>query len=330
MQGLDITIENHAGELRHGKDWIQKMAHDYGYINGMTGADGDEMDVFIGPNPDAKSLYVVEQNNEDGNFDEHKIMAGFSNIGEAKDAYHANYPKGWNGMKNISEVKNDEFRGWYEGLAGYQNTVVTKKAKDLRSKLVSDYEGLAGDPDFKNKKENTMKTLNAKGAGSTPFKTKNEALNYKMKKEQEGFEGVKLHEDDGFYTVSWLSGPKENSMQDTYRVGTHNRDSLVSRGKSSYGSKIDNSVCECPVCMGGKRFGMFACKNCKGEGTIRNDANASRLFDQYCSEKGITGESDDDAEKLTPNRILPWLAGKGIHGNEATKIMDIWEHMLGA
>lgn len=219
MQGLDITIENRAGELRHGKDWVQRMAHDYGYINDTVGADGDGMDVFIGPNPDADSLYTVEQQNESGKFDEHKIMAGFSNISEAKDAYHANYPKGWDGMKNISEVKNDEFWGWYEGLAGNKNAVVTKKAKDLRKKLVSDMEGYAGDPDF--------------------------------------------------------ATTKENSMEDTYKFGNHNQTDLTTRGKNTYGSKVDNSVCECPVCFGGKRLGMFACKNCKGEGIVRNAKEGS-------------------------------------------------------
>lgn len=59
-------------------------------------------------------------------------------------------------------------------------------------------------------------------------------------------------------------------MEDTYTVGSHNRTELVNRGKNTYGSKVDNSVCECPVCYGGKRLGLLACNNCKGTGVVEN------------------------------------------------------------
>lgn len=112
---LKVTIENPKGSMRHGKDWSQKMAHDYGFINDTVGADGDALDCFCGPNEDADTFYVVEQCNAAGDFDEHKIMLGFSNMLEAKEAYMANYPEGWDGLKNISEKDVEDFWDWYNG-----------------------------------------------------------------------------------------------------------------------------------------------------------------------------------------------------------------------
>lgn len=114
--GLDITIESPAGSLRHGENWIQHMAHDYGYINDTLGADGDELDVFLGPNLKSNKFYVVEQNKTDGSFDEHKIMLGFDSIEDAKAAYHANYPDSWNGFRNIQELFMSQFKEWYQNF----------------------------------------------------------------------------------------------------------------------------------------------------------------------------------------------------------------------
>ncbi|MDC4801367.1 hypothetical protein NQ814_17690, partial [Acinetobacter baumannii] len=52
IAGLRIAIENPAGSIRSGKDqegnlWQVQMKHHYGYIEDTTGADGDELDVFI-------------------------------------------------------------------------------------------------------------------------------------------------------------------------------------------------------------------------------------------------------------------------------------------
>lgn len=112
FQDLKIVIENKAGSLRYGKQWVQKMAHDYGYIKNTIGADGDEIDCFVGPNEDSEFVFIVEQVKENGEFDEHKVMLGFSNIAEAKDAYFANYPQDWDGFKGIVEV--DDFWEWYK------------------------------------------------------------------------------------------------------------------------------------------------------------------------------------------------------------------------
>lgn len=113
IQGLDIEIESPKGSMRHGDKWIQKMAHDYGYICGTVGADGDEVDVFVGPNPMSKKMFIIEQIDSLGEFDEHKVMLGFDSIMEAREAYFANYPIDWDGFKHIQELFVTDFKDWH-------------------------------------------------------------------------------------------------------------------------------------------------------------------------------------------------------------------------
>lgn len=90
-QGLEIVIENEVGSKRN---WVNEkgetgtitMQFPYGYIKGVKGNDGDELDCFIGNNPYAKSVYTVRQVNSLG-YDEEKIMLGWDTIEEAKEAY---------------------------------------------------------------------------------------------------------------------------------------------------------------------------------------------------------------------------------------------------
>lgn len=138
FQDFDIVIESPKDTLRYGSDWVQKMANDYGYIEDTIGEDGDEMDCFIGPNPEAENFYVVEQNKDNGEFDEHKIMLGFSNIAEAKDAYFANYPENWDGLKNISEYPVKKFWKWYKGLNKKENAMRENKGYKFHRATATD------------------------------------------------------------------------------------------------------------------------------------------------------------------------------------------------
>lgn len=117
LDGYDITIENPKGSTRSGVDangqpWSVTMNNDYGYIKGTEGVDGDHIDVFLSDDPTTGNVYVVDQVNGDGSFDEHKVMYGFSSSDEARDAYLANYSPGWKGLGTISEVSKDEFKKW--------------------------------------------------------------------------------------------------------------------------------------------------------------------------------------------------------------------------
>lgn len=115
FQGFDISIENPKGSLREGvnktgKPWQRKMYFDYGYIRRTEGVDGDHVDVYVGPDEDAKYVYIVHQKKADtGEYDEDKCMLGFRSEAEAKQAYLMHYNKpGFFGA--ISAVPLEMFR----------------------------------------------------------------------------------------------------------------------------------------------------------------------------------------------------------------------------
>ena len=121
--GYDYTIENPKGSYRsgvdeNGKEWKQKMNDTYGYIRGKFGKDGDHLDMFINDKVDLDNwngdVYVVDQVNQDGTFDEHKVMYGYDSLDEAKKAYLSNYKKGWTGLGNITPVSKADFDKWLD------------------------------------------------------------------------------------------------------------------------------------------------------------------------------------------------------------------------
>ncbi|WP_333826848.1 PLxRFG domain-containing protein [Pararhodobacter sp.] len=93
-RGLTLSIENAKGSVRRkvGPDgktaWEVTMPADYGRILRTKGADGDHVDFYMGPDPAADRVFVVDQKNaETGAFDEHKVMLGFVNQQQARDAF---------------------------------------------------------------------------------------------------------------------------------------------------------------------------------------------------------------------------------------------------
>ena len=119
---FDITIEQPEGSIRrgtdaNGKQWESKMHNTYGYIRGTEGVDGDHIGVFLSNDMDGwngAQVFVVDQYNPDGTFDEHKVMLGFNDASDAKNNYLANYEKGWeNGRRiDVSAVNLEDFEKW--------------------------------------------------------------------------------------------------------------------------------------------------------------------------------------------------------------------------
>lgn len=119
---FDITIEQPEGSIRRGTDasgkqWESKMHNTYGYFRGTEGVDGDHIDVFLSNDMDGwngAQVFVVDQYNPDGTFDEHKVMLGFNDASDAKNNYLANYKKGWeNGRRiDVSAVSLADFEKW--------------------------------------------------------------------------------------------------------------------------------------------------------------------------------------------------------------------------
>ena len=116
LQGLDISLENLKGSTRSGtdpdgNDWEVTMQHHYGYIKRTEGADGDHVDVFVGDNPDSEKVFVVDQVNKDGSFDEHKVMLGFDDRASAVSGYKSNYEDGWV-VGKVTELSVADFKDW--------------------------------------------------------------------------------------------------------------------------------------------------------------------------------------------------------------------------
>jgi N12 class adenine-specific DNA methylase len=119
---FDITIEQPEGSVRkgtdaNGKQWESKMNNTYGYIRGAVGVDGDHIDVFLSNDIDGwngRKVFVVDQYNPDGSFDEHKVMLGFNDADEAKSDYLANYENGWEDGRRIdvTAVNLEDFEKW--------------------------------------------------------------------------------------------------------------------------------------------------------------------------------------------------------------------------
>lgn len=92
-QNIPIAIENDEGSIRKwknekGESGKVQMFYKYGFIEGTTGADNEEIDCFVGHNPYAPNVYVIRLGKDD--FEE-KIMFGFDSQESARDAFLAHY-----------------------------------------------------------------------------------------------------------------------------------------------------------------------------------------------------------------------------------------------
>lgn len=109
VQGVPIWLEWLKGETREYKrngvvKYRRLMEADYGYIPGTVDSDGEELDVYLGPDRDARNAYVIRQMKKTGGFDEHKVMVGYSSKSAAKASYMAHMsgcPECFGGMQAI-------------------------------------------------------------------------------------------------------------------------------------------------------------------------------------------------------------------------------------
>jgi hypothetical protein len=96
IQGLPVAIENRRGSVRKGKnddgsEWKTKFKRPYGYIEGTKGADGEEVDAYVGPDEGSTKAFVVKQKKDDGSYDEDTVMLGFKSKAEAVKTIHQHY-----------------------------------------------------------------------------------------------------------------------------------------------------------------------------------------------------------------------------------------------
>lgn len=180
--GMDISIENAAGQERKGtdkagKEWKVTMNHDYGYIRGTKGADAyrgratDQLDVFIKPDaPEGGDVFVINQKDPTtGKFDEHKALIGFANKIEAAKAYKSNYEKGWKGLKSVVRMPMDQFKKW-----AYSEDTKNELTQEIADKYKTEQTGVT-----KNKLEDTNNIKEKANEKETSKKTET-VLNEKV------------------------------------------------------------------------------------------------------------------------------------------------------
>ena len=120
IHGMHVVIENPKGSTRsgidpNGKAWHSRMRHHYGYIRSTEAADGDPVDVFIGPCPSCEIVWVIDQVDPVTRaYDEPKVMIGFRSEQDARDGYMANYETGWRGLGAVTEMDISTFKAWLE------------------------------------------------------------------------------------------------------------------------------------------------------------------------------------------------------------------------
>jgi N12 class adenine-specific DNA methylase len=143
--GLSVTVETPKGVTRSGvgpdgKPWSVEAPADYGEIKGTKGADGDPLDVYLGPlahEAQDHPVYIVQQHEpgkevgKPGDFDEHKPMVGFPSEAEAVTTYLQGFSDN-SGPSRIGQVVPmpfDQFVQWAHSDAAAQPFPKAEAAK---------------------------------------------------------------------------------------------------------------------------------------------------------------------------------------------------------
>lgn len=115
--GLPIAIENPARSIRTWKDGdnigTTTMLHDYGFIEGVAGADDEELDVYLGPDEAAPNVHIVHQRRAPwgpGDYDEDKTFLGFPDAGAAEAAFLAHRNDGTRAFDGMSVTPLETFK----------------------------------------------------------------------------------------------------------------------------------------------------------------------------------------------------------------------------
>lgn len=116
---LPVVIESAQGTVRRGVGWQTTMPADYGYIRRHEGADGDQLDCYVGPSPESDLVVVVDQIDLGSHkFDEHKVMLGYHTLESALEDYDLGYHDGRGPERRtgvgagVSSIKMSEFKEW--------------------------------------------------------------------------------------------------------------------------------------------------------------------------------------------------------------------------
>jgi hypothetical protein len=154
VQGLDIAIENPKGSVRSGVDqdgeaWETTMPAHYGRIKRTTGADGDQVDVYLGDDLQSEVVYIVDQiDPKTGKFDEHKVVMGASSMPAAMSLYEGGFSDG-TGMDRIGGIKAlsmPQFKEWLKGDTSAPASGKAVQTRDAKPGAAQDAEIIEAAP----------------------------------------------------------------------------------------------------------------------------------------------------------------------------------------
>jgi phage gp29-like protein len=154
FQGLKIAVENAMGSERHWSEQLDDgterigrtlMLHDYGFIEGVMSGDGEELDVYVGPDETARFAYVVHQKlaPDFQRHDEDKVMLGFASADAAMAAYVAHRNDGDRAVGGMSVIPMDRFKATLKRRQGGTTSKIRATAQSQKLlALVSSLQGV--------------------------------------------------------------------------------------------------------------------------------------------------------------------------------------------
>lgn len=180
-EGFAISIENPKGSIRRNKNpdgpkWEVEMPSDYGDIKGTKGADGDNIDISMGPNPNAPTVFVIDQRDEKtGKFDEHKVKAGFDTEEQALNDYFDGFSDGGGPARlgAITPMSRPDFKVWAKDEERTTRALAYKD-EDPRDAPGFPKRGVSADGDGRWKVTNSAGMV-LRGEGGRPFASQEQA-----------------------------------------------------------------------------------------------------------------------------------------------------------
>jgi hypothetical protein len=120
--------------MLNGKAWESVLPAHYGYIKRQAvGADGDHLDVYLGPHLKSPHVFIIDQvNPENKAFDEHKIGIGFGTQEQFVAAYKRAFSdgKGQYRIGSVTALSMDQFKAWLK--EGNTRAPFVKPAEETR------------------------------------------------------------------------------------------------------------------------------------------------------------------------------------------------------
>lgn len=150
FHGIKVALEWLKGETRkYSNDFSRPMFADYGFVADSDSEDGEELDVYLGPDLDSDKVFIVaqlvgdwevENGAEPGSFDEFKILFSVSDAGKAEALYKLHMPSECFG--GLWELSIKEFKTSILPLLGLNESALNKSGShSIRSstKLTCDF-----------------------------------------------------------------------------------------------------------------------------------------------------------------------------------------------